>query len=182
MLRINPAKSIPRFLRSGLLALCLLLVTVVEVFALQVGDTLPTFAQPGLGHGKMLRSDYFHGKVLYLDFWASWCGPCRVSLPAMDALYREFNAEGFEVVAVNVDKITADASRFLEQHPVSYYVVTDDGTLPRRFGVKGMPTAYLIDRKGKVRRVHEGFRPGDDERLRKQIRQLLNEPGGVASQ
>lgn len=143
---------------------------------------MPVFAQPGLGHGKMLRSDYFRGKVLYLDFWASWCGPCRVSLPAMNELYREFNDQGFEVVAVNVDKDAADASRFLKQHPVNYYVVTDDGSLPKRFGVKGMPTAYLIDRSGKIRRVHEGFRPGDEQRLRQQIRHLLNEPSGAALQ
>lgn len=157
-----------------IVAVCLLLAN--PALALKVGDSVPAFKQPGLGHGKMLSSEYFRGKVLYLDFWASWCGPCRVSLPAMDKLYRELNSEGFEVVAVNVDKDAADASRFLTQHPVSYYVVTDDGSLPRRYGVKGMPTAYLIDRKGKVRRVHEGFRPGDDQRLRQQIRQLLNEP------
>lgn len=167
--------------RRSLQAFCLLAIHSMSALALQVGDTVPAFAQPGLGHGKMLNSEYFRGKVLYLDFWASWCGPCRVSLPAMDELYREFKAAGFEVVAVNVDKRAADASRFLKQHPVSYYVVTDDGSLPRSFGVKGMPTAYLIDRKGRVRRVHEGFRPGDEQRLRKQIQQLLEEPSGAAS-
>jgi len=164
---------------------CVLLLCLFNpgtVTALQVGEAMPAFTLPGLGHGKILRSGYFQGKVMYLDFWASWCGPCRVSLPAMNALYREFNAEGFEVVAVNVDKDRAEAHRFLKQHPVSYYVVADDGSLPRRFGVKGMPTAYLIDRSGTVRRVHEGFRPGDDKRLRKQIRQLLNEPPGAISQ
>ncbi len=170
-----------RNLRPRGLILCLLFAN--PVWALQVGDAMPAFERPGLGHGKILRSDYFRGKVLYLDFWASWCGPCRVSLPAMNTLYREFGSEGFEVVAVNVDKNVADAQSFLKQHPVAYYVVTDDGSLPRIFGVKGMPTAYLIDRSGKIRRVHEGFRPGDDERLRKQIRHLLNEnKGAQASQ
>ncbi len=165
--------------RALLLVASILLAA--PVWAVEVGEPMPAFQQPGLGHGKMLNSNYFAGKVLYLDFWASWCGPCRISLPTMDKLYREFNDQGFEVVAVNVDKNLNDAKRFLKQHPVSYYLVTDDGSLPRRYGVKGMPTAYLIDRQGRVRRIHEGFRPGDEQSLRLQIEYLLNETSGVSA-
>jgi thiol-disulfide isomerase/thioredoxin len=173
-----------KYVRKSMPAVCVLILALTgakTTWALQAGDAMPAFAQQGLVHGKMLRSDYFRGKVLYVDFWASWCGPCRVSLPAMNGIYQEFKGEGFEVLAVNLDKNPADAKRFLKQHPVGYYVVTDDGSLPRQFGLKGMPTAYLIDRRGTIRRVHEGFRPGDDERLRKQIRLLLNESNGATA-
>lgn len=157
------------------LYLCLALLAGSPAIALSLGDTMPDFVRPGLVHQANFHSERLAGQVLYVDFWASWCGPCRVSLPAMNQLYREFREQGFTVVAVNVDKNPADGRDFLKKHPVNYPVVKDDGSLPRQFGVKGMPTAYLIDRNGTVRSVHEGFRPGDKEKLRAQIMHLLRE-------
>lgn len=145
------------------------------VHALKVGQALPEFARPGLESGNLLRSGHFRGRVIYLDFWASWCGPCRISLPAMDKIYRDLSARGLTVIAVNLDEEVEDAKAFLRDHPVSYHVVRDDGSLPKRFEIKGMPTAYLIDRSGRVRAVHEGFRRGDAEKVRRLISQLLDE-------
>ncbi len=116
------------------------------------------------------------GNVVYLDFWASWCGPCRLSFPQLDQLHRDFSAQGFVVLAVNVDEFEADALAFLQEIPVSYPVVRDaEASTPRAYGILGMPTGYLIDRQGVIRLVHQGFRKHDGEKLRAQIIELLAE-------
>ena len=117
-----------------------------------------------------------HGKVVYLDFWASWCGPCRKSFPELDQIRQELGPRGFEVFAVNVDEFEVDALKFLAQVPVSYLVVRDGaGSAPQTYGILGMPTGYLIDREGVVRLIHQGFRAKDGERLRVEISKLLGE-------
>ena len=128
-----------------------------------------------LNSGNEMSLSDLRGKVVLVDFWASWCGPCRISLPVMDQLFNEFNEQGFTVVAVNLDKNISEAKAFLKDHPVSYPLIRDDGSLPKRFGVQGMPTAFLVDHTGTVRAVHEGFRKGDEKKLRAQIVRLLNE-------
>lgn len=116
------------------------------------------------------------GKVVYLDFWASWCGPCRMSFPQLEQLRREFLSSGFEVLAVNVDEFEADALKFLEEIPVSYPIVRDEaGESPRAYGILGMPTGYLIDREGTIRLVHQGFRKHDGVKLKAEIIELLGE-------
>lgn len=134
---------------------------------------LPLLAQEAAGE-LSLRS--LRGKVVYLDFWASWCGPCRVSFPQLEQLRAELGPQGFEVLAVNVDERKADALRFLQEIPVSYPVVRDgSGAAPAAWGILGMPTGYLIDREGMVRLVHQGYRKSDGERLRAEIVELLGE-------
>ena len=116
------------------------------------------------------------GKVVYLDFWASWCGPCRMSFPQLEQLRHELSPRGFEVLAVNVDEFEADALKFIEEIPVSYPLVRDEeGVSPRAYGILGMPTGYLIDREGVVRLVHQGFRRNDGAKLRAEIIELLGE-------
>lgn len=111
-----------------------------------------------------------------VDFWASWCGPCRVSFPQLEQLRQELGPRGFEVLAVNVDESEPDALGFLEKVPVSYPVVRDgSGDSPRAYGVPGMPTGYLIDRTGAVRLVHQGYRRSDGAALRDAIIELLGE-------
>ena len=143
--------------RRTLLLIGLLLLPVTPVHALAKGDAVPDFQRPSLGGQSSVALADYAGQVVYLDFWASWCGPCRLSLPALDA-YQE------------------DADAFLKSHPVSYPTLRDaDSTLPKRFAVKGMPTAFLIDRDGRVQHVHEGFRKTDIEPLRRKIMALLEE-------
>ena len=162
--------------RRTLLLIGLLLLPVTPVQALAKGDAVPDFQRPSLGGQSSVALADYAGQVVYLDFWASWCGPCRLSLPALDALYRELGDQGFVVLAVNVDAYQEDADAFLNSHPVSYPTLRDaDSTLPKRFAVKGMPTAFLIDRDGRVQHVHEGFRKTDIEPLRRKIMALLEE-------
>lgn len=118
----------------------------------------------------------FRGKVLYVDFWASWCAPCAKSFPFMNQLDRDLKGQGLEVLGINLDENPEDASAFLAKHPARFKVVADVGkNCPKDFGVPGMPASYLIDRQGVIRFMHLGFRPGDANQLKSQIEQLLNE-------
>ena len=144
--------------------------------ALDQGQSAPLFHLPILGNqNEELALHSYRGRVVYVDFWASWCGPCRKSFPALDALRKEFNAQGFEVVAISVDEYKDDALGFMAELPVSYPLVWDPtGTTMSTFGVLGMPTGFLLDKDGVVQAVHPGFRKGDAEKLRAEILKLLH--------
>ncbi len=123
-----------------------------------------------------LTLESLRGKVVYVDFWASWCPPCRHSFPVMQRLYAEFSASGFEIVAVNLDQEVSQARRFLKTNPVAFSVTHDNsGACPQAFGVQAMPTSYLIDKDGTVRWRHSGFQRGEEGRLRQIIRSLIEE-------
>ncbi|MCG8590226.1 MAG: TlpA family protein disulfide reductase [Proteobacteria bacterium] len=142
--------------------------------ALEAGDPAPGFTAPNLKGGPKVSLSKYRGKVVYLDFWASWCAPCLVSLPILDELRKEFPAKDFQVVAVNVDTDPKKALRFLAKSPIGYPSASDTaGKLPERFGIETMPTSFLIDRRGVVRHVHAGFRKGDVEDLRDRIAELV---------
>jgi peroxiredoxin len=142
--------------------------------ALDPGDDAPTFAAPALQSGAIVDLAEFRGKVVLLDFWASWCAPCLKSLPNLEALRGEFSDTDFRVVAVNVDQEPDKALRFLAKKAIHYPSVSDPkGDITERFDIAAMPTTYLIDRDGVVRYVHEGFERGDEKTLRTQIEWLL---------
>jgi peroxiredoxin len=125
------------------------------------------------GPGKTL-ADY-RGQVLYVDFWASWCGPCAQSFPHLNRLHQDLKAQGLQVVAVNMDENPADAKAFLARHPAEFEVLSDaGGQCATEFGVKAMPSSYLIDRQGVIRQVHLGFRPGEAQQFRAQVEQLIH--------
>ena len=127
------------------------------------------------GEGTVTDSTYL-GRVTYLDFWASWCGPCRLSLPALNRLSKEFDDADFGVVAISVDYVDEDALDFLERYPVDYPVAIDKtGNSGRDFAVAGMPSGYLIGRDGLIREVHIGFRKGDEAILKDKIQELISD-------
>jgi cytochrome c biogenesis protein CcmG/thiol:disulfide interchange protein DsbE len=118
----------------------------------------------------------FRGRVVYLDFWASWCAPCRQSFPWMQAMKDAYESRGLTVLAVNLDQHRGDAERFLAQFHPSFDVRFDpQGTVAERFKVQGMPTGLLIDRHGVVRFTHIGFRPVDAAAYENQLREILAE-------
>ncbi|QFU75564.1 TlpA family protein disulfide reductase [Halioglobus maricola] len=163
-------------IRALLLALICCLGAPVSA-AVKSGDEALPLSYPTLPlDGSQTALADLRGKVVYLDFWASWCGPCRLSFPQLEALRQEFGPQGFEVLAVSVDEDVDDALEFLQQVPVSYPIVWDpQGESPASWGILGMPTAYLIGRDGVINRVHQGFRKGDGARLREEIIKLLGE-------
>src|SRR5438093_69673 len=119
----------------------------------------------------------YKGKVLLIDFWASWCVPCKTSFPALDAIYREYQPRGLEVLAVNLDEQRKNADVFVAAHPHLMTVFFDPkGAAPLAFGVKGMPTSFLIDKAGAIRFTHMGYPGNVDLTYRREIAQLLAEP------
>lgn len=156
------------------LSLCLPLW--VQAAGVAVGQAAPAVSLPKLSGAGEISLESLRGKVVYVDFWASWCGPCRVSFPQLEQLRNELGPKGFEVLAINVDEVESDAIQFLTEMPVSYPVARDaEGITPQTFGILGMPTGYLIDRQGMVREIHQGFRKTDGDTLRTAIIALLGE-------
>lgn len=120
-------------------------------------------------------SDY-RGRVVYLDFWASWCGPCRQSLPALEALQKQYDPEDFSVIAINVDETPQIALSFLEDYPVTYTVLfSDNPKVQRSYNLVGLPSSFLIDQRGEIIGSFQGFHPEHIERLKKAIAYLLEE-------
>ena len=116
------------------------------------------------------------GKVLLVDFWASWCTPCRKSFPWLNAIQQRHAAEGLVVVAVNEDTERSDATQFLQQVPAQFAVLYDKaGALAQQYQLMGMPSSFLIDKKGQIRYRHIGFKQADIAGYETQIRQLLAE-------
>ena len=155
----------------------LALVLSAPAAALEEGARVPLLSAPSLDPpGQAVALQSFKGRVVYVDFWASWCVPCRLSMPALDALYRKHGPRGFAVVGFNKDVSPADAKRFLARVPVSFALAQDgDDAAARAFEVKAMPSGYLIDRRGVIRRVHRGFTAETAASLEREIEALLGE-------
>jgi thiol-disulfide isomerase/thioredoxin len=123
--------------------------------ALKVGDSLPDLAGYKL---EGTPPDSLKGKVVILDFWASWCGPCAQSFPVMDELQKKYREQGLVIVAVSVDEKAANMEAFLKKNPVSFTVVRDpEQKLVAAVGPETMPTCFIVDRTGRVRFLHNGF-------------------------
>ncbi len=128
--------------------------------------------------GKTVRLSDFSGKVLLLDFWASWCGPCKQEMPFLVELYSANKDRGFAVLGVNVDKEAKNLEKFLSGLAVKpeFPIIHDpQSRICPLYGLEGMPTSVLIDRKGIVRYRHVGFKPGTGEELLKEISALIGE-------
>lgn len=139
-----------------------------------VGQQAPEFTAPSLDGGKSVSLGAYRGKVVYLDFWASWCPPCLTSLPMLEELRSQFPSAQFQILAVNVDQDPEKARKFLERARIGYPSATDPkGRIPESFGIETMPTSFLIDRRGVIRYVHHGFRKGDVPELKQRISQLV---------
>jgi cytochrome c biogenesis protein CcmG/thiol:disulfide interchange protein DsbE len=141
--------------------------------AVAVGEAAPAFALPTAA-GDTVTLDKLRGRVVYVDFWASWCSPCRRSFPWMNEMQQKYGPRGLTIVGINVDKKRADAERFLQQTPAAFTVVYDEaGVSPAAFDVKGMPSSYLIDAQGKVVDVEIGFHDDRKAALEERIRALV---------
>jgi peroxiredoxin len=146
--------------------------------AIEAGAPVPPLTMPRLEEpAQSISLADLRGSVVYVDFWASWCVPCRLSMPALDSLYRRHRDRGFAVVGINKDVAPADAERFLKRVSVTFALALDShDAAARAFDVKAMPSGYLIDRKGIVREVHRGFVPETAAVLEREIEALLKEP------
>ena len=157
-------------------ALCIAIPSVSV--AVKPGDPMPS--APALTNieegGAPISLAALKGRVVYVDFWASWCVPCRTSMPVVDELYKKLAPRGFTVVGINKDDRMLDAQRFLKRIPVSFPVASDSGdAVVKAFLVTAMPSGYLIDRKGMVRQVHRGYTAETAKALEKDVEVLLKE-------
>jgi thiol-disulfide isomerase/thioredoxin len=163
-------------LRVGLACASLALALASSAAVGEAGRAAPNCSLTPLGDGRPWELQELRGKVVWVDFWASWCGPCAEALPFLDELDREFRDLDLEVVGINVDEDAEDAEEFLARHPVGFRLAVDaSGRCPRDFDAPSMPAAFLVDRRGLIRYVHLGFRPGDAREIRDRVRSVLAE-------
>ncbi len=126
------------------------------------------------GNGNRLDLEGFGEQLLYVDFWASWCGPCKLSFPFMNELHRDFEGRGLAIVAISVDENRAAAEKFLKRNPADFRLALDTtGACPREFAVEGMPSSYVVGKDGEILYRHTGFRPSDPEQIREAINKQL---------
>ncbi len=166
-----------RTLSLAVLAACAVLVPgpATEAAADPQGPA-PNFKLPLRGSGKDLSLSQLRGQVVMLNFWASWCGPCRQEMPLLESIQKKYKPLGFTMVGVNVEPDSAEAEKFLKQTPVSFPVAYDrDSSVSKLFRVRGMPSTVIVDRKGNTRMIHQGYKPGDENIYLDQIRSLLRE-------
>lgn len=115
------------------------------------------------------------GEVIYLDFWASWCGPCRKSFPWMNKIEAEYKQQGFSVISINLDANKALATKFLSEMPADFTVIYDPkGKIAKHFKIQGMPSSMLIGRDGKIKSRHTGFFTKKISLYQQEIEQLLS--------
>ncbi len=144
--------------------------------ALDQGQQAPEIELKDLS-GKSVKLSSFRGKVVLVDFWASWCGPCRESLPVLERLAKTYQDKGLVVLGVNIDDSADAAQAFLKKNNlnVSFPVVNDkDKKVAARYAPPTMPSSYIVDRQGRVHRVHAGFRAADAAKLEAELKTLLN--------
>ena len=164
------SKALTRLLTALIVAL-----SINTVFAAKVGDAVPSFEASTLDGTGIVNSADLAGKVVFVDFWASWCTPCLKSLPEFEKLQTSFSGrDDVVVLAINLDENPKDANKFLNKINVSYQILADHkGKIPESFGVNTMPSSYIIDKEGVIRYVHRGYKTGDVDKIKSEIEQLL---------
>jgi len=159
----------------GFLAGALLAASAAVPAADTASGPAPDFTL-GSRAGKPLSLADYKGKVVMLNFWASWCVPCKQEMPLLDTIYKKYGKMGFTLIGVNVEPDSKAANAVLEKIPVSFPVVYDtDSKVSQLYQVSGMPSTVIIDRKGQMRMLHRGYKPGDENEYLDSIRALMKE-------
>ena len=161
--------------KSQMLALLALTAVSTSAWAVEEGDSAPIFDLPSIyADHPAISTASLEGKTVFVDFWASWCAPCLISLPLYNDMYHKYKDQGLEIVAINVDNPSEDGLDFLLDTPLDFLIPADpDGEAAELFEVIGMPTSYLIEPDGTVKLVHMGFRSGDIEMIEEAIQDSL---------
>jgi len=166
-------------LRAGIVAAVVLAalpaMAVLPAGAAAPNGPAPPFSLPSKGGGEVSLAQY-KGQVVMINFWASWCGPCRQEMPLLEDIYKKYNKLGFTLIGVNVEPDSKAADDWLKQTPVTFPVLYDkDSKVSRLFNVAGMPTTVIIDRKGNVRYRHVSYKPGDEGEYLNNVRAMVRE-------
>ena len=140
-----------------------------------VGQPAPQFALPD-GSGKTVSLEDYSGQVVLINFWASWCGPCREEMPLLNQLSDRYGPLGFTMLGVNVEEDSSLADRFLDGTPVGFPILYDrENSVSKLYDVIAMPTTVIVDRQGNIRFVHHGYEAGNENEYQDQIRSLIRE-------
>ena len=168
--------NITRILRRK--ALPALLLAAFAAPALTVAPPAgpaPQFHLDSMG-GKPVDLSQFKGQVVMINFWASWCGPCRAEMPILEKLHEKYKPMGFSMVGVNVEPDSKLAAEWLKATPVTFPILFDTRSeVSKLYQVAGMPSTVIVDRKGNLRWLHRGYKPGDENEYQDQIRALVRE-------
>jgi len=143
----------------------------------EVGYFAPDFTLPSLDGRTVRLSDFRGKKVVFLNFWATWCGPCRAEMPSMQTLYEEFQGKDFEMLAVSVDRYGSDkpVQNFTEERRLTFPVLLDrDGSTQTRYGVYGIPTTLLVDKSGTIVKKEVGARDWSTPEIKAEIERLIS--------
>ncbi|MEP7311332.1 MAG: TlpA disulfide reductase family protein [Pseudomonadota bacterium] len=126
--------------------------------------------------GSSVNLAQYKGQVVMINFWATWCGPCRQEMPVLEQLYKKYKPLGFTMIGVNVEPDSAGAVEWLKSTPVTFPILFDtDSKVSKLYAVAGMPSTVIVDRKGQMRFLHRGYKPGDENEYLNQIRALVRE-------
>ena len=159
----------------GLLGVALAICAGAAVPAVTPSTVAPDFTLRTMG-GPNLRLQEQRGRVVLVNFWATWCGPCRQEMPHLNRLYEKYRASGLVLLGVNVDDDTRNAADVAAKLHVSFPVLLDtDKKVSRLYDMSTMPSTVVIDREGRVRYIHRGYRDGYEATYDQQIRELLKE-------
>ncbi len=162
-------------MRTSLIRNTIFILMTLSVFipSSAFSETLkaPVFSLPG--QNKTIDLSKYRGKVVYLDFWASWCTPCKHSFPWMNKLQEQYGSEGLEIIAVSLDTSRKDAEEFLAKIPANFDVAFDErGKTAKIYKIKAMPSSFLIDRQGRLVHRSIGYRNEEKKIVEAKIRQL----------
>lgn len=157
------------------LILTLLLIAAPATLAVTATGPAANFTLKS-ADGQNIRLSEYRGQVVLINFWASWCGPCRQEMPHLNAIHQKYSALGFTVFGVNVEQNRAMADKVLGDIPVSFPILFDDDNLVSQlYDVDAMPVTVLIDRDGEIRFMHRGYKPGHEQEYEQQVRALVKE-------
>ncbi len=145
----------------------------ISVSAKELSGKAPDFSTKTLTGETVKLSDY-KGKVVMINFWASWCAPCRQEMPLLEEISKEMEKAGFVLLGLNIDEEVSDAKDFLKTSPVTFPILLDpEGKVAELYQVQTMPSSFFIDRKGNLSHLHSGYKPGEEDDYRKVIKKLL---------
>lgn len=160
-------------LAAGSIALASTLSAGAAGVSLQ--EEAPDFTLKSL-EGSNLRLEEYRGDVVLINFWASWCGPCRQEMPILDKLHQRYEDAGFAVLGVNVEGEAAPAQKIVDKTNVTFPVLIDEGQdVSERYALEAMPSTVVVDRDGKVRYIHRGYKPGDEAKYVEVVKALIRE-------
>ena len=159
----------------SILAAALLTLSLTAGAAPPAPAPAPDFALPSRDGSEVRLSD-LKGQVVMINFWATWCGPCRQEMPLLEQLQARYGPLGFTLLGVNVEPDPAAASAWLKSVTVTFPILFDTrNAVAESFGVQGMPSSVFVDREGRVRYVHRGYKSGDEAQYADLIRSLVKE-------